>query len=434
MEREARAARVQGWDELMSGSQRTVLFQRARARSLASLKLAVRVSEAAAVPTAAMLAYIRSEAPRLRSGALLGALLVLLILLLPFFPILWPFLRACHRWTLRGPNGGERRRSRGTRPAGGQLLRLSYGETFVKLEGPPASEAPIIVLIHGNTGSMRCLDELAACLTSAGRRVLRYDLYGRGWSTCAGWPHTWQLFVGQLAEVLLALQISGPVDLVGYSIGAQVAGCFAAVHTARVRSLVLLCPAIITKAPWWLPTLLQFPPARALFGHFVVSSLFDRAGYAADWVHLDDADEARRSASRARLAALHADEQERMIEEPHLARAIGLTISSMPFTECRAQWEHLRSKVVVHAICAGLDKIAPGAANAEWLRELLGVGTPAAARVRLLADEGHSIPAECPDRCAAILLEALGSDVRISGKPSDAERRRRVSPAKKNRA
>ena len=394
----------------------------------------MRVSEAAAVPTAAMLAYIRSEAPRLRSGALLGALLVLLILLLPFFPILWPFLRACHRWTLRGPNGGERRRSRGTRPAGGQLLRLSYGETFVKLEGPPASEAPIIVLIHGNTGSMRCLDELAACLTSAGRRVLRYDLYGRGWSTCAGWPHTWQLFVGQLAEVLLALQISGPVDLVGYSIGAQVAGCFAAVHTARVRSLVLLCPAIITKAPWWLPTLLQFPPARALFGHFVVSSLFDRAGYAADWVHLDDADEARRSASRARLAALHADEQERMIEEPHLARAIGLTISSMPFTECRAQWEHLRSKVVVHAICAGLDKIAPGAANAEWLRELLGVGTPAAARVRLLADEGHSIPAECPDRCAAILLEALGSDVRSSGKPSDAERRRRVSPAKKNRA
>ena len=58
-----------------------------------------------------MPAYIRSEAPRLRSGAILGALLVLLILLLPLFPILWPFLRACHRWTLRGPNGGERRRS-----------------------------------------------------------------------------------------------------------------------------------------------------------------------------------------------------------------------------------------------------------------------------------------------------------------------------------
>ena len=378
-----------------------------------------------------MLASIRAEAPRLRSTALLGALLVLLILLLPLFPILWPFLRLCHRWTLQGPNGGERRRTSGTLPAGGQLVRLSHGEAFVKLEGPPASEAPIIVLVHGNTGSMRYLDELAACLTSAGRRVLRYDLYGRGWSTCGGWPHTWQLFVGQLAELLLALQIGGPVDLVGYSIGAQVAGCFASVHTTLVRSLVLLCPAIITKAPWWLPTLLQFPPVRALFGHFVVSSLSDRRSYAADWVHLDDADEARRSASRARLAALHADERERMNEEPHLARAIGLTISSMPFTECRVPWEHLRSKVVVHAICARLDTIAPGAANAEWLRELLGEGTPAAARVRLLANEGHSIPSECPEECAAILLEALGSDVRSSGKPSDAERRRRVSPQRR---
>jgi hypothetical protein len=36
-------------------------------------------------------------------------------------------------------------------------------------------------------------------------RVLRFDLYGRGWSECDGAPHTAAHFVGQLAELLFEL-------------------------------------------------------------------------------------------------------------------------------------------------------------------------------------------------------------------------------------
>ena len=134
--------------------------------------------------------------------------------------------------------------------------------------------------------------------------MLRYDLVGRGYSSCGGFPHTWRLFVSQLAELLLCERIPLPVDLIGYSIGAQVVAAFAATHAHAVRSAVPLCPAIVTSS--WLPTLMQLEPLRWLVGHAATLMLRDRSAYASDWLHLGDSEPQEvREASRRRLAALH---------------------------------------------------------------------------------------------------------------------------------
>src|SRR5262245_33250510 len=59
------------------------------------------------------------------------------------------------------------------------IVRLSDGLVHYQIGG--AGRVPV-VLIHGVSGPMAVWDKTYAALVSAGFRVLRYDLYGRGWS------------------------------------------------------------------------------------------------------------------------------------------------------------------------------------------------------------------------------------------------------------
>ena len=114
---------------------------------------------------AAAAATADSIPQKLRAYAHLGALAIVLICMLPVFPILWPCLRWRRRTLLHGPNGGSQRRVEGTPP--GKLIRLSYGATHYRCDGGEEPSGAITVLVHGNVGSMRYLDELADSLAGA---------------------------------------------------------------------------------------------------------------------------------------------------------------------------------------------------------------------------------------------------------------------------
>jgi len=73
--------------------------------------------------------------------------------------------------------------------------------------------------------------------------VLRYDLYGRGFSDRPNVIYNEEFFDRQLLELLSALKISKPVDLVGSSMGGAIAVIFVARHPENVRKLVLIAPA-----------------------------------------------------------------------------------------------------------------------------------------------------------------------------------------------
>jgi pimeloyl-ACP methyl ester carboxylesterase len=124
---------------------------------------------------------------------------------------------------------------------GGSFVQLSDGYTHYRLAGPP--EAPPVVLVHGFSTPLFNWDKTVPPLLAAGFRVLRYDLFGRGFSDRPRTDYTKALFDRQLQELLSRLQISRPIHLVGLSMGGAVATIFAARHPEQVDTLALFAPA-----------------------------------------------------------------------------------------------------------------------------------------------------------------------------------------------
>jgi hypothetical protein len=150
-----------------------------------------------------------------------------------------------------GGGTGRRRCARrgaahdGPLPQGGRLVPLSHGDTYYIVDGPD-NPGPLVVLVHGFIGSSAYFKWLSDELVAGGRRVLRYDLMGRGRSSFDGSPHTESAFSAQLAELIYSLGAAHganeQIDLLGYSMGGAIASKFAATFPAKLRSLVLVAP------------------------------------------------------------------------------------------------------------------------------------------------------------------------------------------------
>jgi len=131
--------------------------------------------------------------------------------------------------------------------APGQFATLSDGLTHYQWRGP--QDGPVLVCIHGLTTPSYVYDALAPSLAEAGFRVLTYDLFGRGFSDRPKGAQTRDFFVRQLDELLQDQAVSGPVTLLGYSMGGSIATVFAAAHPERVHALLLLAPAGMLHNP-----------------------------------------------------------------------------------------------------------------------------------------------------------------------------------------
>ncbi|MFM0547099.1 alpha/beta fold hydrolase [Paraburkholderia strydomiana] len=109
-------------------------------------------------------------------------------------------------------------------------------------DGAAANDALPLVLLHGiGSGAASWVQQLEAL--GANRRVLAWDAPGYGMSTpVAPESPVAADYASVLTEWLDALHIERCV-LVGHSLGAIIAGAFAAVHPQRVSGLLLLSPA-----------------------------------------------------------------------------------------------------------------------------------------------------------------------------------------------
>ena len=126
------------------------------------------------------------------------------------------------------------------RNAAGSFVCLSDGVTHYELAGPEGGH--IVVLIHGFSVPYYLWDQTFDPLVKAGFRVLRYDLYGRGFSDRPHVHYNADLYDRQLSELLAALHLDAPVELVGSSMGGPIAATFGARHPERVQALALLDP------------------------------------------------------------------------------------------------------------------------------------------------------------------------------------------------
>lgn len=125
--------------------------------------------------------------------------------------------------------------------APGSFARLPDGMTHYELAGP--AEARTVVLVHGFSVPAYIWDPVYDHLIASGYRVLRYDLFGRGWSDRPRVPNNIVLFVRQLRGLLDALGINQPVTLAGLSMGGPISASFTIQNPGLVAANILIAPA-----------------------------------------------------------------------------------------------------------------------------------------------------------------------------------------------
>lgn len=141
-----------------------------------------------------------------------------------------------------------------------------------------------VVLLHGFTDNLTTWDRIVAPL-AVSHRVIAIDLPGFGRSTRPWSSPLMRGYVETVREVLDAEGVTGPVSLIGNSMGAAVSAMFASIHPDRTESVVLIDAPGLHNIPriWQLAlsrpaefgarTALRFVPASAAaFGLGVVYS------------------------------------------------------------------------------------------------------------------------------------------------------------------
>ena len=124
----------------------------------------------------------------------------------------------------------------------GKIVQLSHGNTYFELIGSPSKE--LVVLVHGFSMPSSIWTPLFSYLSENGYYVLRYDLYGRGFSDRPKVKYDEKLFVKQLYELIHALKLEKiPFSLMGLSMGGPICIHFIDTHPNLVKKLILSDPA-----------------------------------------------------------------------------------------------------------------------------------------------------------------------------------------------
>lgn len=123
-----------------------------------------------------------------------------------------------------------------------------------------AEDGPTVVLLHGVGRSFRSWDFLVSEL-GASHRLVRPDARGHGGSGRASGTYLLADYVGDVVAVLDEV-VSGPVIMIGHSLGAVTAAAVAQQHPHRVRATVLVDP------PFQLAEPVDAPPTGPLIEMF----------------------------------------------------------------------------------------------------------------------------------------------------------------------
>lgn len=122
----------------------------------------------------------------------------------------------------------------------GQFISLQDGVTHYQVSGPETG--PVVLLVHGFSIPAYVWENTISALTQAGFRVVAFDLYGRGYSDRPSKEYTLDLFVRQINDLLDGLQVRGPVDIGGLSMGGYIVAAYANRYPERVRRVMLFAP------------------------------------------------------------------------------------------------------------------------------------------------------------------------------------------------
>ncbi len=139
----------------------------------------------------------------------------------------------------------------------GDFIELEDGVINYCWQGNKNGEK--VILVNGLSTPKYVWDEVAQALVKEGYRVLTFDHYGRGFSDRPKTKYNIDFYDRELINLLAALDVNEPINLVGYSMGGGVATVFAGRHPKMVKKLLLVAPAGFLPKPSGLVKMLSAP-------------------------------------------------------------------------------------------------------------------------------------------------------------------------------
>ncbi|HEY1745881.1 MAG TPA: alpha/beta fold hydrolase [Xanthobacteraceae bacterium] len=153
--------------------------------------------------------------------------------------------------------------TRGATPRdGGVLIDAGSLRANVRVQGA----GPTVVLLHGLSAALDWWDSVAGPL-AADHRVVSIDLLGHGGTAAPASNYGIKRQADLVAAILDELDI-GRADVIGHSMGGDVATAFVEAHPKRVDSLVLIdCPPAATERYNLATELYLMPVVGELLSH-----------------------------------------------------------------------------------------------------------------------------------------------------------------------
>lgn len=122
----------------------------------------------------------------------------------------------------------------------GAFIPLTDGMTHYELSGDESQT--LVVMIHGFSVPYFIFDNTTEFLVNSGFRVLRYDLYGRGFSDRPHTKYEMSLYVRQLKDLLDGLDLKNAVVL-GLSMGGPISAAFIDQYPDYANKHVMIDPS-----------------------------------------------------------------------------------------------------------------------------------------------------------------------------------------------
>jgi len=121
-----------------------------------------------------------------------------------------------------------------------------YGQMHVRITGGPGGARPPLVCFHMSPMSGRIYERFLDRMADE-RLAVAIDTPGFGMSDAPPSPPSIADYSRSMTAAIDALEIAGPVDLMGYHTGSMIAADLAADHPSLVRRLILVSAPIFTS-------------------------------------------------------------------------------------------------------------------------------------------------------------------------------------------
>lgn len=124
--------------------------------------------------------------------------------------------------------------------APGAFIQLPGGITHYEEFGQDTAQT--VLLVHGLSVPYYMWDPTFKFLKENGFHVIRFDLFGRGYSDRPNVIYNSELFTRQIADLIAALKIDKQIDIIGISMGGPVVSEFTNKYPEKVRKVILISP------------------------------------------------------------------------------------------------------------------------------------------------------------------------------------------------